>query len=132
MVTEEKLLERIRKIDVMESDDALDGYSPCAFQVTLLGAERKVNLLVPVYDADPDEIDIYSLVAEYYGTPVWLEHLIDVLYENLPEDERLIWIHDITCNIPINKDFVHAFYGILAYLLELISFKAESKESGSS
>jgi hypothetical protein len=48
---------------------------------------------------------IHAYVADYFGTPEWLEHLRDAVFEGLPKKERADWHVNIAEALPVGVDF---------------------------
>ena len=71
-------------------------------------------------DAEPNG-NIHAYVADYFGTPEWLEHLRDVIFEELPEQARSEWHVNIAEALPVGVDFKPIKHSIFRdILLEVV------------
>ncbi len=50
---------------------------------------------------DGPEVGNHAYVADYFGTPEWLEHLRDIIFESLPREDRAEWHIDLAEALPV-------------------------------
>ena len=55
-------------------------------------------------DKGPDD-NYHAYVADYFGTPEWLEGLRDTIFEGLPQNDLSAWHIDIAEALPVGVDF---------------------------
>tara|TARA_R110000868_G_C10761196_1_gene753919 strand:+ start:70 stop:825 length:756 start_codon:yes stop_codon:yes gene_type:complete len=67
---------------------------------------------------DPDD-DYHAIVAAHDGTPEWLEHLRDAIFEGLPADKRGWWHVALAKAIPANVDLQRHYHLICASMLDM-------------
>ena len=69
------------------------------------GAFRGCSVGCDAYDITGTIVDApHAITAEYFGFPVWLEHLRDVLFENLPDTERKDFHVRLKDAVPVGVD----------------------------
>ena len=59
----------------------------------------------------------HAIVANKWGTPLWLEHLRDCVFEGLPPDARAEWHVNLARAIPIGANLDCMYHQFLAWLL---------------
>ena len=62
---------------------------------------------------------LHKIVADNDGTPEWLEHLRDVVFEGLPDDRRAWWHVALAEAIPVGVDLVRAHHKIHVAILDV-------------
>mgnify|MGYP000607388941 FL=1 len=74
--------------------------------------------------------DFHSVVAEHDGTPEWLEHLRDKIFEGLPAEDRAWWHVSLAKSLPVGVDLGPAYHLICIRILnDLLSQKESWPES---
>ena len=73
-------------------------------------------------DDGPDNYHAY--VADYFGTPEWLEHLRDAVFEGLPQKARSEWHVNIAEALPVGVDFQPIKHRILRDILLEVADKS--------
>jgi hypothetical protein len=65
--------------------------------------------------------DYHAYVADYFGTPEWLEHLRDAVFEGLPKEDRSDWHVNIAEALPVGVSFGPIKHRILRDILLEVS-----------
>ena len=69
-------------------------------------------------DIDPENSENpHAIVSGYDGTPEWLEHLRDVIFEGLPSDNRAGWHVALAEAIPVGVDIAPVRHRLAAWIL---------------
>jgi hypothetical protein len=66
------------------------------------------------------ENNFHKLVADYFGTPEWLEQLRDKIFEGLPTKERANWHVELAEALPVNQDMQPYLHKIMVMLLKKV------------
>lgn len=59
----------------------------------------------------------HAIIAEHYGTPKWLEHLSDLVFEGLPADKLSWWHVALAEALPVGVDLQPAYHQICVAIL---------------
>jgi hypothetical protein len=63
--------------------------------------------------------DCHRVVAEHDGTPEWLEHLRDAVFEGLPDEDRHWWHVKLAESLPVTSDWQPYYHRICIRILTL-------------
>src|SRR5690242_11693195 len=66
----------------------------------------------------------HAYVANYFGTPEWLEYLRDSIFESLPSGEREQWHVDLAEALPVGVDFKPIRHAIQRDILREVALPA--------